>query len=221
MSLKENFRVVKKMGDAENNLDRSRNSPGVEIEWDYSKSRLRSSCVRRKLGSKRKSAKDMRDLAHKLKQGCDENGMDKCLSPNLRSRPYKLRSMRHVQRAGGRVRKAAQARERLRILALQLESVDSAGQLGLDEAELQALCEGMDREVWDSASEGMEDVRRQTGCSDGGKWERTVDYQQTAVFKDSSNSVTLYARGTHHEACGSHLHSSVAKHQPEIRYVQL
>jgi hypothetical protein len=224
MSLKENFRVVRKMGDTETIHDRSATSPGVEIEWDYSKSRLRWRTF--KPGCKPRSAKDMKDLAKKLKQGCDDSGMDKCLSPNLRSQPYKQTAMRSV-RPQGRIRKAEQARERLRTLALQLESVDSTDQIGFDKDELQALCEGMDREIWESDTEGMDDVERQVSCNDGGRWERSEDRPRTVVMKDSPCSATLRTQvkaiktlrtqRAHHEPCGSNLRPSVAKHQPEIR----
>ena len=140
---------------ANDSHDRLLTPTEAEIEWDYSKPRLRAN-VRRKANGKQKSPRDRRALANKLKRGCDENALDRLCSPlNLRSRSYKQRKSRECESDGRsrRAKKTAQTRERLRSLVLQFEAFEADGNdqhVSVGGEDLEALCAGIENETWES-----------------------------------------------------------------------
>ncbi|XP_062512369.1 uncharacterized protein LOC134188180 [Corticium candelabrum] len=152
MSLTDRYKVVKMANDSH---DRLLTPTEAEIEWDYSKPRLRAN-VRRKANGKQKSPRDRRALANKLKRGCDENALDRLCSPlNLRSRSYKQRKSRECESDGRsrRAKKTAQTRERLRSLVLQFEAFEADGNdqhVSVGGEDLEALCAGIENETWES-----------------------------------------------------------------------
>lgn len=220
MTLRRTFKVVKGMSDDAGNLDRMQTPPAAEIEWDYSNSRLRSG-LKRKLISKRKTPRDMRALANKLKQGCDENDMESFFSPiRLRPRSYHCRSSGQPEtKESRRAKKAAQARERLRTLALQLQAFETAEQQSdPDREELLALCEGIDSEVWDSdVGETEKTSGRLTGCTSDEVCERTENDPGDGVVEEPLSSCA--ERRQEGLNSRSSFLSQAADQETEIRFV--